>query len=141
MYSHILVALENSAFDETILKHIRPLAKLTGATLTLIHVADGFFARNQERFGESVEIKEDEAYLESRRMELSGEGFEVKAVLAYGEPTEQIITAAEDAGCDLIAMSTHGHRGLSDLIFGSVASAVRHRTDIPLLLVRGKAVV
>jgi nucleotide-binding universal stress UspA family protein len=67
---------------------------------------------------------------------LAGEGFAVDTILACGEPTEHIVAIAEREGCDLIAMSTHGHRLIGDLILGSVASEVRHRTDIPVLLVR-----
>jgi nucleotide-binding universal stress UspA family protein len=140
MYRHILVPLENSPTDEAILKHIRGLARLTGARLTLMHVADGFMARNQERLGldESEEIRADRNYLARRRDELTGEGFEVDTVLLCGEPTEHILATAERENCDLIAMSTHGHGILGDLILGSVASEVRHRTDIPVLLIRSQ---
>jgi nucleotide-binding universal stress UspA family protein len=138
MYRHILIPLDNSPSDEAILKHIRPLAQLTGAKLTLLHVADGFVARNQERLGldESDEMRADRAYLEQRQNELAGEGFQVSAVLECGEPVDRILETVEREGCDLIAMSTHGHRFLGDLILGSVANAVRHRTDTPVLLIR-----
>jgi len=137
MYTHILVTLENSVTDEAILTHIRPLAKLTGARLTLIHVADGFMARNQKYLGESVEMQEDKAYLEKTVKQLQSEGFVARAILATGEPAKQILECSDQDGCDLIAMSTHGHRGLSDLILGSVADDVRHKTRIPVLLIRG----
>ena len=138
MYRHILVPLDNSPTDEAILRHIRGLASLTGARLTLLHVADGFVARNQEQLGldDSVEMREDQAYLDRCQQALASEGFQVETILALGEPTTQIVAIAERKGCDLIAMSTHGHRWIADLIFGSVASEVRHRTCIPVLLVR-----
>jgi nucleotide-binding universal stress UspA family protein len=138
MYQHILIPLENSPSDEAILRHIRGLARLTGGRLTLLHVADGFMARNQEQLGldESDEMRIDRAYLEQRRAELAQEGFTVDAILACGEPADHILTVAERENCDLIAMSTHGHRLLGDLLLGSVASQVRHRTDVPVLLVR-----
>lgn len=137
MYRHILVTLENSPTDATILEYIRPLAKLTGAKLTLTHVADGFAARYQEQFNlqDSEEIIKDREYLEAKRQELTAEGFTVSVVLTRGKPAERIAELARDAGCDLIAMSTHGHRFFGDLVFGSVASTVRHLTDIPVLLV------
>ncbi len=137
MYTNIMIPLDNSATDEAILTHVRPLAKLTGAKLVLIHVADGFMARNQRYLGESEEMRQDRAYLEKRMAELKKEGFVVKAILAAGEPSREILENAAQEGSDLIAMSTHGHRGLSDLILGSVAEDVRHRTKIPVLLVRG----
>ena len=139
MYRHILIPLENSASDEAILRHIRPLAKLTQARLTIIHVADGFLARSQERFEESPEMKEDRAYLQKRQEELAAEGFQVSAILACGEPASQIVVAAQKEGCDLIAMATHGHTGLADLILGSVANGVRHKTALPVLLIQDTA--
>ena len=136
MYKHILVPLESSPTDEVIIRHVRPLAKCLGAKLTLIHCADGFQARHQKRLGESEEMRRDRQYLEMREQELRAEGYETEAVLAWGDPAEQIIAAAERGDCDLIAMSTHGHRFLSDLVLGSVASDVRHKSKIPVLLVR-----
>ncbi len=138
MYRHILIPLDNSPADEAILKHIRALARMTGGRLTLIHVADGFMARNQERLGldESDEMRADRAYLQQRKDELAADGFDVSTVLACGEPSDHIVAVAQREQCDLIAMSTHGHRLISDLILGSVASEVRHRTDVPVLLVR-----
>lgn len=136
MYKHILIPLDNSDSDEAILQHIRPLAKLTNAKLTLIHVADGFMARNQRWLDESPEMREDRDYLAKRQNELRSEGFDVASILACGEPAKRILAAAVRQECDLIAMSTHGHRFLQDLLYGSVAEAVRHRTKIPVLLLR-----
>jgi len=136
MYKHILVPLENTATDEVILRHIRPLAKCLQAKITLIHCADGFQARNQKRLGESEEMRRDREYLEQQERELRSEGYDINAVLAWGNPADQILAAAEREQCDLIAMSTHGHRFFSDLVLGSVSSDVRHKTRIPVLLVR-----
>lgn len=140
MYQHILIALENSPTDEAIISHVRSLCKLTGAKLMLIHVADGFVARNQDRFNleDSEEIRKDREYLEQTKAMFEKEGAIVEAILARGDPPGQIVAHAKNFGCDLIAMSTHGHKFLGDLIFGSVATAVRHMTDIPVLLVPGR---
>jgi nucleotide-binding universal stress UspA family protein len=138
VYKHILIPLENSPTDEAILKHIRGLARMCNSRLLLVHVADGFVARNQENLGldDSQEIREDRLYLERRKAELTAEGFTVSTQLACGEPAKHIVAIAEAEGCELIAMSTHGHRLIGDLILGSVAHAVRHNTDVPVLLVR-----
>ena len=138
MYQHILVPLDHSPTDEVVLAHIRKLARFTGAQLTLIHVADGHGARNFEQLNlaPSPEMLDDLAYLDRRQAELAAEGFPVNAQLAWGEPADEILLFAHRIGCDLIAMSTHGHRLLGDLILGSVADAVRHRTDVPVLLIR-----
>lgn len=138
MYKQILIPLENSPTDDVILEHIRPLARLTGASLVLIHVADGYVARLQDQLNleDSEEIKKDRQYLENRKNELIKEGFKVKTHLEGGEPADKILSIAEVEKCDLIAMSTHGHRFVKDLILGSVADNIRHRTDIPILMVR-----
>jgi len=138
MYRKILIPLENTASDEAVLSHIRQLAKLTGAGLVLVHVADGWVARNYERFqlAESEEMREDRAYLEKRCQELRDLGFACEHRLALGEPSEQIIVTAEEMKCDLIAMSAHGHKLLGDLFLGNTIEKVRHNTRIPLLIVR-----
>ena len=138
MYKHILVPLDNSPVDEAILQHIRLLAKLTGARLTLIHVADGFVARNQQRLklDESEEMRDDRAYLDRRVAELATEGFQVESILECGEPADRILALAEEQNCDLIAMSTHGHGFFSDLVLGSVAESVIRQAPCPVLVVR-----
>ncbi|MEO5914447.1 MAG: universal stress protein [Luteolibacter sp.] len=140
MYHKILIPVENSAADQTILDHVKPLARLTGASLLLMHVADGWVARNYQNFNlaESEEMKEDRAYLETRAAELRAEGFTVDFLLALGEPSDEIVKAAAAYDVDLIAMSTHGHRFISDLLYGSTVSKVRHTVDIPVLLLKAK---
>ena len=138
MYKKILIPLENSPSDRTILNHIRELARLTKGSLVLVHVADGYVARLQEdlNLAESEEIREDQQYLENIKNELIKDGFDTKIYLAAGEPPQEILTIAENEKCDLIAMSTHGHRFILDLILGSVAEKIRHRTSIPVLMIR-----
>ena len=136
MYHHILIPLENDWADASILIHVRKLAKLTGARLLLIHVADGWAARNFDLLSlqESEEMREDRAYLECRVQELNAEGFDCDAVLALGEPADEIVKLATERDVDLIAMATHGHKFIGDLIFGNTADKVRHRVKIPVLM-------
>jgi universal stress protein A len=138
MYKTILVPVENRETDETILRHIRPLAKLTKAKLMLVHVADGWAARNFEqlKLQESEEMKHDRQYLAGLEKELQAEGFEVSSVLFRGEPATEIIKLARTEPVELIAMSTHGHRFISDLLYGSTADKVRHQVDVPVLLLK-----
>lgn len=138
MYKTILVPVENRETDETILRHIRPLAKLTKAKLMLVHVADGWAARNYEhlKLRESEEMKEDRKYLAALEEELRSEGFEVSSILAMGEPATEIIKLARTKPVELIAMSTHGHRFISDLLYGSTADKVRHEVEVPVLLLK-----
>ena len=139
MYARIMVPLENSPYDATILAHVRQLARQCGGSaIVLIHVADGWAARNIKQLDlrESEEMREDRAYLERISAGLRGEGFDADAVLAAGDPATEIAQAATREQCDLIAMATHGHRGLNDVVRGSVASELRHKTLIPVLMVR-----
>lgn len=138
MYHKILVPLEHTDADPTILAHVRALARHHHAAIVLIHVADGWVARNIEqlKLRESEEMREDRAYLERECAALKAEGFEADAVLAAGEPGPEIAAAAQREGCDLIAMATHGHSGLADVVRGSVANDVRHRSMVPVLMVR-----
>ncbi|MBW7932617.1 MAG: universal stress protein [Gemmatimonadaceae bacterium] len=142
MYHRILVPLENTRTDRVIVAHVRTLARHCNASIVLIHVADGFAARNMAQLDlrESEEMRRDRAYLDGVCEELIAEGLACEAVLACGNPADEISAAAEREGADLIAMATHGHRGLNDLIRGSVASEVRHRTHVPVLMVREGAV-
>jgi len=139
MYTRILVPLENSAYDRAILDHVSALAHACGAAVLLVHVADGWVARTFQQLNlrESDEMKRDREYLEQVAGELAADGLAVDAVLAGGDPSREIVQLAEREGCDLIAMSTHGHRFISDLLYGSVANEVRHRSMVPVLLVRG----
>lgn len=139
MYTRILVPLENSPYDEAILEHVTLLARTCGSSLLLVHVADGWVARTwrQLQLRESEEMQRDIAYLDSVSATLSAQGLQVDSILAGGDPSREIVQLAEREGCDLIAMSTHGHRFISDLVYGSVANEVRHRCSIPVLLVRG----
>ena len=140
MYRRILIALENSAADRTILKHVSQLARLTGAELLLVHVADGWVARNfdQLRLRESEEMRVDRLYLEQVRKDLAGQGFTVQAELAMGDPATELIRMAETKDVDLIAMSTHGHRFLADVLHGATADRVRHLVKVPVLLLRAQ---
>ena len=140
MYRNILVAVENSGADRTILDHVTKLAQLTGARLLLVHVADGWAARhfNQLNLRESEEIQADRAYLQTLKQDLAGRGFEVDTELAMGDPANELVRVAVDRQVDLIAMSTHGHRFLADVLHGATADKVRHLVKVPVLLLRAQ---
>ncbi len=138
MYQKILIALDATEADETILKHVAALARGFDSELVILHVADGWAARWFGADAVSREIDEDKAYLEKVRARLAGEGLRVEAELAYGDPADEIVKWVTTRGCDLVAMSTHGHRFISDLLYGSTADAVRHRVDVPVLLLKAR---
>ena len=140
MYRNILVAIENSDADETIIRHVSELAKLTGASLLLVHVADGWVARNFEQLGlrESEEMRDDRAYLEKLAERLISAGFKTRCKLALGDPATELIKTSREENVDLIAMSTHGHKFINDLLRGTTADKVRHEVSVPVLLLRAK---
>ena len=140
MYHRILVAIEHSKADAAILEHIEKLARLTGASLLLVHVADGWAARHFDELNlrESEEMREDRAYLAARCEELRKAGLTVDSVLAMGDPSTELIRIANKERVDLIAMSTHGHRFLSDVIHGTTVDRLRHKVFVPVLLLRGQ---
>jgi nucleotide-binding universal stress UspA family protein len=140
MYRRILVAVENSGADRTILNHVADLAKLTGAEVLLVHVADGWAARNfdQLKLRESEEMKTDRGYLETLRNELQSRGLKVETRLAMGDPATELIRVSQEQGVDLIAMSTHGHRFIKDMLLGATADKVRHVVKVPVLLLKAQ---
>jgi nucleotide-binding universal stress UspA family protein len=139
MYQRILVPLEHTDTDSAIVEHVRQLVKLSKGSVVFIHVADGWAARNAHSLAlrESEEMRVDREYLEGICDRFEGDGIEVECILAGGDPSKEIAAAAEREECDLIAMSTHGHRFIKDVIYGSVANEVRHLSRVPVLLVRG----
>ncbi len=138
MYKKILVALENGEADSTLLPHIIELAKIHRSELLLVHVADGWAARRYDDFmlRSSEEMIGDEKYLQNAVEEIKLQGIEVSMHLALGDPPEEILKVADTEKCDLIAMTSHGHRFFADLILGSTIEDVRHRTELPMLIVK-----
>jgi len=138
MYKTILVTLDGTPTDRAIIDHVQRLAKLADGRVVLLHVADGWAARTYGRDAVSREISEDTDYLELVRREFEAAGIGAQAELAYGDPAKEIVRWVEQKGCDLVAMSTHGHRFLADLFLGTTATRVQHSISVPVLLLRAK---
>lgn len=141
MYRKILVALDTTASDLELLPHVVELAALMKSELLLLHVADGWVARNfdQLNLAESEEMRADWKYLEDTAARLRTEsGLEVTTRLALGNPPVQILKVADAEQVDLIAMASHGHRLVGDIIHGSTIDAVRHKARVPIIVVPPK---
>jgi nucleotide-binding universal stress UspA family protein len=138
MYATILMTLDNSPTDRAIIEHVKPLAHLMHSRVVLLHVADGWAARTFGADAVSREVAEDTEYLRRVRAEFQAEGIAAEAELAYGEPAKEIVKWVEKKGCDLVAMSTHGHRFLADIFLGATAHEVQHRVSVPVLLLRAR---
>jgi nucleotide-binding universal stress UspA family protein len=138
MYKIILVTLDGTSTDRAIIEHVKPLAKLAQSRVVLLHVADGWAARTYGPDAVSPEITEDTAYLNKVRSEFQRSGIPADAELAYGDPVNEIVKWVRKKGCDLVAMSTHGHRFLADIFLGTTASRVQHSVSVPVLLLRAR---
>jgi nucleotide-binding universal stress UspA family protein len=136
MYQKILVTLDTTPTDRAIIEHIKCLAKLMNSHVVLLHVADGWAARTYGPDAVSKEVTEDAAYLQNVRAELQELGIATEAELAYGDPVKEIIRWVQEKGCDLVAMSTHGHKLLGDIFLGATAHRVQHHVSVPVLLLR-----
>ena len=138
MYKTILVTVDGTPTDRAIIGHVMELAKLAHSRVVLLHVADGWAARTYGPDAVSAEITQDTAYLQKVRGEFQSAGIPAEAELAYGDPVKEIVKWVKQKGCDLVAMSTHGHRFLADLFLGTTASRVQHSISVPVLLLRAK---
>jgi nucleotide-binding universal stress UspA family protein len=138
MYKTILVTLDGTSTDRAIIEHVKPLAKLAQSRVVLLHVADGWAARTYGPDAVSPEITDDTMYLDRVRAEFQSAAIPAEAELAYGDPVNEIVKWVEQKGCDLVAMSTHGHRFLADIFLGATASRVQHSISVPVLLLRAK---
>jgi nucleotide-binding universal stress UspA family protein len=138
MYKTILLTLDGTPTDRAIIEHVKQLAKLSQGRVILLHVADGWAARTFGSDAISPEITEDTMYLEKVRAEFLTAGIPAETELAYGDPPKEILKWVGQKNCDLIAMASHGHRLLGDIFHGSTITQVRHKTSIPILVVRGQ---
>jgi nucleotide-binding universal stress UspA family protein len=138
MYKNILVTLDRTRTDRAIIDHIKKLAKQMQSRVVLLHVATGVPARYHRSDATGREIEESKAYLSSIREEFIADGVRAEAEMAYGEPVKEIVKWVEEKGCDLIAMSTHGHQFVADLVLGTTANRVQHSVSVPVLLLRAK---
>jgi len=138
MYKTILITLDGTPTDKAIIGHVKELAKLAHSRVVLLHVADGWAARTYGPDAVSPEITQDTVYLKKIRAEFEGEGISTQAELAYGDPVTEIVKWVKQKGCDLVAMSTHGHRFFADLFLATTASRVQHSIKVPVLLLRAK---
>jgi nucleotide-binding universal stress UspA family protein len=138
MYKTILVTVDGTSTDRAIIDHVKQLAKLSQGRVIFLHVADGWAARTYGRDAVSREISDDTEYLKKVRAEFEASGISADAELAYGDPAKEIIRWVKQKGCDLVAMSTHGHRFFADLFLGTTANRVQHNVSVPVLLLRAK---
>lgn len=130
VYGEILVAMDCSPVDDVIIAHVAALALQNRARVHLIHVVHSH-TLDQERALRRM-AEED---LSTRCERLKEQGIAARTVLRSGEPDDEILKEIEEGDYDLVAMATHGHSYIGDLLFGSVSRTLKHKIRIPLLLI------
>lgn len=138
MYETILVTLDCTPTDRAIIDHIKSLARVMRSRVVLLHVASGAPAKYLGQNAAGREIEESQAYLERIREEFVAAGVSAEADLACGEPVKEIVSWVQQKRPDLVAMSTHGHQFVADLVLGTTAIRVQHGISVPVLLLRAK---
>jgi nucleotide-binding universal stress UspA family protein len=138
MYEKILLALDLSPADRPIIDHVKKLAGIMKSRVVLLHVATGAAAQFHEEDAGGKEVKEGRTYLKQIRSEFESANIPVELEMAYGEPGKEIIKWVDQKGCDLVAMGTHGHKLIGDLLLGATASRVQHNISVPVLLLRAR---
>jgi nucleotide-binding universal stress UspA family protein len=138
MYNTILLALDASSTDRPIIEHVKELAGIMHSRVVLLRVATGPPAQYHGEQAAGEEVEQIRAYLEEVKAEFEAAGIAVAAEVGYGQPAKEILKWANEKSCDLIAMGTHGHKLLADLLLGTTATVVQHNISIPVLLLRAR---
>jgi manganese transport protein len=138
MYDNILLTLDASAADRPIIDHIKKLAGVMRSRVILLHVATGPVAQFHGPNAAGEAIDESRAYLDKVKAEFKASGIPAEVEFGYGEPVREIVKWVNEKGCDLVAMGTHGHKLLADLVLGTTAIRVQHSISVPVLLLRAR---
>jgi nucleotide-binding universal stress UspA family protein len=138
MYKTILVTLDGTATDRAIIDHIKSLAVVMQSQLVLLHVVTSAPAKYHGENVAGTEVERARDYLARIQAEFTAVGIPVTVDLAYGEPVKEIVRWVKQKHCDLVAMSTHGHKFVADLVLGTTAIKVQHSISVPVLLLRAK---
>jgi nucleotide-binding universal stress UspA family protein len=138
MYDTILLAMDLSPTDRPIIEHVKKLAGIMHSRVILLRVATGAVAQFHGKNAAGEEIAESQAYLDKVKAEFADAGIPVTAEIGYGEPAKEIVKCVNEKNCDLVAMGTHGHKLVADLVLGTTAIRVQHNVSVPVLLLRAR---
>lgn len=130
VYKKILVAMDCSPVDDVIIEHVSALAIQNNAEVCLLHIVHSH-TLDQDR----VLRERAEACLEAWRERLKERSVTARALIRSGEPDKEILKEIEGKDYDLVAMATHGHTFIGDILFGSVSQTIKHKISVPLLLI------
>jgi manganese transport protein len=135
-YRRIGVAVDFGSTDGKVVSHAHTLALQHNATVVLFHIVEGVSGQIYGDEAHDEEARHDREVLEGMAGQLRKAGTTVEGVLGFGLVPEQLVALSREHRVDLLVMGAHGHRGIQDLLFGTSISEVRHRLDIPVLVVQ-----
>jgi len=136
-YRRILVPLDHSNLDRIALSHAASLAERNHATIHLLHVEEGVTSQLYGSDSSTAEVEAGQKYIDSLVRSLGAREIDVETAIRHGSnPRKEIVRYAREIQPDLLVMGAHGHGGIKDLIFGNTINPVRHRLNIPILVVR-----
>jgi nucleotide-binding universal stress UspA family protein len=130
VYKKILVAMDCSAVDDAIIEHVSALARQNNAQVYLLHVVHSHTLDQDRALREVAETS-----LNAHCGVLQARGIEARIVIRSGEPDAEILEEIAGKDYDLVAMATHGHSFIGDILFGSVSRTLKHKISTPLLLI------
>jgi manganese transport protein len=135
IYTRIAICIDFSRIDSLAIRSALAQGG-KNAQYCLIHVVESAGAMIYENEIADLESSEDAAALNDYRLQMAEKGFSVEARVGYGSPKARIPELVNGFDADLLVMGAHGHQFLKDLIFGTTLDTVRHKINIPLLIVR-----
>jgi nucleotide-binding universal stress UspA family protein len=132
MYENILLLMDCSPVDEAILNHVVQLARIHKSKVHLFHVVHAHTLDQQRAL-----VAKTEECLSRAKVMFEKEHISTKYTFLEGEPLELVPAMVAESECDLVAMATHGHKGIVDIVLGSVSGKLKHECCKPILLLRG----
>jgi manganese transport protein len=134
-YRRIAVAVELAEPDDNVLDFLRHAELAPDTRLVFVHVAESAASRWLGEQSLDSESREDTLALEALSREFGGQAARASVRLGHGDPAREIARIVREEGADLLVTGSHGHSGLSDVVFGATVSRVRHLVDCPVLTV------
>ena len=131
IYSKILLTIDCSDADDPIVEHVSALAQQNNAQVVLMHVIHAHTIDQDRALRDKASIA-----MENCLATMHAKGIEVQSIIKNGEPEKEILREIETGSYDLVAMATHGHTFIGDILFGSVSDSLKHTINIPLLLLK-----
>jgi len=133
-YRRIAVALDFGEGEERLVNEALRFADRESTDIVLMHVVESPVARAMGANAADFETEADRRRLEDLCRRLREAGYRASCRLGLGDPITELARLVEEEGVEAIVLGAHGHRGLTDLVYGNTASALRHRIDATVII-------